>query len=126
MGCTNVVVRLGMLTVIVLPSICAGNAVVGSGQIAAQGKEAKNTIVSSRDKIKEAGQACFAALKKKKNDTAMGFEGADVLKRNGEAYVLRIRTLKNDLSGSYLRTTYVCEVVETPAAWSVIRVDLPR
>src|SRR3569832_2372826 len=69
MGCTNVVVRLGMLTVIVLPSICAGNAVVGSGQIAAQGKEAKNTIVSSRDKIKEAGQACFAALKNKKQNT---------------------------------------------------------
>lgn len=115
-----------MLTVIVLPSICTGNDVAGSGQIAAQDKEAKNTVASSRDKIKEAGRACFTALKEKKNDTAMGFEGADVLKRNGEAYVLRIRTLKNDLSGSYLRTTYVCEVVETPAAWSVIRIDLPR
>src|SRR3569832_2600307 len=111
MGCTNVVVRLGMLTVIVLPSICAGNAVVGSRQIAAQDKEAKNTIVSSRDKIKEARQACFAALKKKKNDTAMGIEGADDLKRNGEAYVLRIRLFFFVLFGCFLCSFFVCVVV---------------
>lgn len=79
-----------------------------------------------RDKAKDAGRACFASLKAQPRHAALLFEGADILKRRGETYFLRIRTLKNDASGSYLRTTYVCEAVQRKDTWSVLKVDLPR
>lgn len=79
-----------------------------------------------RDKIKEAGRACFSTLKEKLNASDILFEGGDVLKRNGETYHLRIRTLKHDPSGTYLRTTYVCDVIEATDTWSVVKVELPH
>lgn len=81
---------------------------------------------TARDKVKDAGRACFASLKAQPQNAALLFEGADVLRRRGEVYFLRIRTLKNDSSGSFLRTTYVCEATQRGEAWSVLKVDLPR
>lgn len=78
------------------------------------------------DKAKDAGRACFASLKALFRNAALLFEGADILRRRGEIYFLRIRTLKNDSSGSFLRTTYVCEATQRGEAWSVLKVDLPR
>lgn len=81
---------------------------------------------TTRDKAKDAGRACFASLKAQPQNAALLFEGADILRRRGEVYFLRIRTLKNDSSGSFLRTTYVCEAAQRGDAWSVLKVDLPR
>ena len=79
-----------------------------------------------RDKARDAGRACFASLKAQPKHAALLFEGADILKRRGEVHFLRVRTLKNDSSGSYLRTTYICEAVQKADTWSVLKVDLPR
>lgn len=79
-----------------------------------------------RDKAKDAGRTCFVSLKAQPQNAGLLFEGADILRRRGEVYFLRIRTLKNDSSGSFLRTTYVCEAVQRGDVWSVLKVDLPR
>ena len=76
-----------------------------------------------RNKPKEAGDACFAAVKEKMQNTNMLYEGSDVLTRDGKTYVLRVRTLDNQSSDNFHRAIFTCEIAEASETWSIIRLE---
>lgn len=91
-----------------------------------QAREGRGEAVApAQDRLKAAALACLSSIRTAEEDAGIVLEGSELVKRTGAGYLLRVRTLKNDKSGSFLRTTYVCEAVEAAGTWSVLRAEIP-
>lgn len=73
-------------------------------------------------KPQAAGQACFSAAKTTTNKADLLYEGADVLKRSGNTYTLRVRTLDKS-SDSFRREIFTCEITDRDGNWSIVRLE---